>query len=212
MLMWRRLRETLVEHVRAQLTVYVLVCLVFAAGVTGGSLSARLLDETHLRDLNQYFFGFLDHLAGRQPIDQALILQRALLQNGKFILALWVCGNLFFGFAFVLGLLFYRGFAIGFTVAFLARENALQGMLFAAAAVLPQNLLYVPASLLAGACAFIFSVLLLRRRFTGRNFPYGRYFVQYTLLLLFAAALLAAGGVVESVITPVFMQTVASVL
>ena len=111
-----------------------------------------------------------------------------------------------------MALLFYRGFAIGFTVAFLARENALQGMLFAAAAVLPQNLLYVPASLLAGACAFIFSVLLLRRRFTGRNFPYGWYFVQYTLLLLFAAALLAAGGVVESVITPVFMQTVASVL
>jgi stage II sporulation protein M len=210
--MWRRLRETLVEHVRAQPAVYVLVCLAFTAGVTGGGLSARFMDETHLRDLNEYLFGFLDYLAGRQPIDQALILQRALLQNGKFILALWVCGNLFFGFAFVLGLLFYRGFAIGFTVAFLARENALQGILFAAAAVLPQNLLYVPASLLAGGGAFIFSMLLLRRRFMGRNFPYGRYLIQYTLLLLLAAALLAAGGVVESVITPVFMQTVAGVL
>ena len=59
MLMWRRLRETLVGHVRAQLAVYVLVCLAFAAGVTGGGLSARLLDETHLRDLTQYFLAFL---------------------------------------------------------------------------------------------------------------------------------------------------------
>lgn len=210
--MWRKLRESLGEHIRAQLAVYLLVCLAFAAGVTAGSLAARLLDEAYLRELNDYLFGFLDYLAGRQPVDQALIMQKALLQNGKFILALWLCGNLFFGFTLVLGLLFYRGFTIGFTVAFLARENALQGIMFAAAAVLPQNLLYVPASLLAGGGAVIFSVLLLRRRLTGKIFPYGPYFAQYTLLMLTAAAILAAGAAVETVITPVFMQAIATML
>lgn len=208
--MWRKLRELLVGHVRSQLAVYVLVCLTFAAGVTGGSLAARLLDEAYLRELSDYLFGFLDYLAGRQPVDQAVILQGALLQNGKFILALWLCGNLFFGFVLVLGLLFYRGFTIGFTVAFLARENAMQGILFAAAAVLPQNLLYVPASLLAGGGAVIFSILLLRRRFAGKTFPYGQYFAQYTLFMLSAAALLTAGAAVEAVITPVFMQAIAA--
>jgi len=210
--MWRKLCDALVEHVRAQPVVYGLVVLAFTAGVTGGSLAARLLDEGNLRELNEYLFGFLDYLAGQQPVDQALILQRALLQNGIFVVALWLCGNLFFGFTLVLGLLFYRGFTIGFTVAFLARENALRGMLFAAASVLPQNLLYVPASLLASGCAVIFSLLLLRRRFAGKSFPYGAYFAQYTLLMLVAAALLAAGGAVEAVITPVFMQAVATVL
>jgi stage II sporulation protein M len=210
--MWRKLSEELIEHVRAQLGIYVLVCLAFAAGVTGGSLAARLLDEVSLRELNDYLFGVLDYLAARQPVDEVLIMQRAFLQNGIFILALWLAGNLFFGFTLVLGLLFYRGFTIGFTVAFLVRENALQGILFASAAVLPQNLLYVPASLLAGGCAVIFSLLLLRRRFTGKNFPYGPYFAQYSLLMLLAAALLAAGGAVEAVITPVFMQAIAAVI
>lgn len=176
------------------------------------SLKSSLNATNKKTSLNDYLFGFLDYLAGRQPVDQAHIMQKALLQNGKFILALWLCGNLFFGFALALGLLFYRGFTIGFTVAFLAGESAMQGIMFAAAAVLPQNLLYVPASLLAGAGAVIFSVLLLRRRFTGKNFPYGPYFVQYTLLMLLAGAVLAAGAAVEAVITPVFMRAIATML
>jgi stage II sporulation protein M len=84
--------------------------------------------------------------------------------------------------------------------------------MFAAAAVLPQNLLYVPASLLAGGGAVIFSVLLLRRRFAGKMFPYGPYFAQYTLFMLLVAVLLAAGAAVEAVITPVFMQAIAVML
>lgn len=210
--MWRKLHQTLARHVRDQLTVYLLVVLAFAAGVTAGGLAVRLLDGTQVKELNEYFFGFVDYLAGQQSVDQGVIFQKALAQNAKFVLALWLCGNLFFGFILILALLFYRGFTIGFTVGFLAKESELHGVFFAAASVLPQNLLYVPASLLAGGCAVIFSLLLLRRRFTGKDFPYRTYFTQYTLLILLAALILAVGGVVEAVITPVFMRAVAGVL
>ncbi len=202
------IRDAVSEHFRQQFGIYILVMVVFTSGVATGALSVRLLEEIQIRELNEYFFGFVDYLAEQQPINQGLILKRAVLQNGLFLLALYFCGNFFLGFIPVLGLLFYRGFSIGFAVGFLAEQNSLHGLLFAAGAILPQNLIYVPAAVLAAVCAVIFSLLLFRRRFTGRSFPYGAYFLQYSLLMLMAAAAFALGALVETVITPVFMRAV----
>ncbi|MBS4023095.1 MAG: stage II sporulation protein M [Dethiobacter sp.] len=210
--MWQRFQEAIAEHVREQFSIYLLVTMVFTAGIAAGALSVRFLEEIQVRELNDFFFGFVDYLSERQPINQGLIMQRALLQNGIFVLALWVLGNLFFGIIPVLGILFYRGFTIGFSVGFLAEQNSLRGVLFAIGAILPQNLIYVPMTILSSVCAVIFSLILLRRRFAGKVIPYGSYLFQYSLLMLIVAALFALGSIVEAIITPVFMRAVVTVL
>jgi stage II sporulation protein M len=209
---WQRFQEAIAEHVREQFSIYLLVTMVFTAGIAAGALSVRFLEEIQVRELNDFFFGFVDYLSERQPINQGLIMQRALLQNGIFVLALWVLGNLFFGIIPVLGILFYRGFTIGFSVGFLAEQNSLRGVLFAIGAILPQNLIYVPMTILSSVCAVIFSLILLRRRFAGKVIPYGSYLFQYSLLMLIVAALFALGSIVEAIITPVFMRAVVTVL
>ena len=143
---------------------------------------------------------------------QGLILRRSLMQNAKLILALWLCGNVFFGFIPALGFVFYRGFTIGFTVGFLAGQNALGGILFALGAVLPQNILYVPLTMVIGVLAVSLSLALLKRRLTRKNIPYGSYLFHYTVAMLVAAVFFAAGSLVETVITPVFMRAVVSLL
>jgi stage II sporulation protein M len=209
---WHRLQEAIAGHIREQFSVYMLVTVIFTLGITAGALSVRMLDAVQAQELNEFFFGFVDYLAEQQPINQGLILQRSLLQNGRFVLLLWICGNFFFGAVPALALLFYRGFTIGFAVGFLAEQNSLRGILFAMGAILPQNLIYVPVTLLSGVCAVIFSMLLLRRRFAGRHFPYSSFFFQYSLLMLIAAAFFALGSLVEAAITPVFMRAVVAVL
>jgi stage II sporulation protein M len=206
------IKDAVGEHIRDQFGVYILALVVFTASVAAGALSVRLLEEFQIREMNDYFFGFVGYLAEQQPINQGLILKRAALQNGLFLLILYVSGNFFFGFIPALCLLFYRGFSIGFAVGFLAEQNSLRGVLFAIGAILPQNLIYVPAAMVASVCAVIFSLLLFRRRFARRTFPYGAYFLQYSLIMLIAAAAFALGALVETVVTPVFMRAVAVVL
>lgn len=210
--MWQKFQDALIEHIREQFLIYLLVIAVFIVGVSLGALSVRLLAERQVNELNEYFFGFIDILAQQQPVNHSLILQNSLLQNGKFLLALWVSGNFFFGFAAVLILLFYRGFAIGFTVGFLAEQNAMRGVMFALSAVMPQNIIYIPVSLLAGVAAITLSMLHLRRRFSSKQFPVGAYLMQFTFLMLVAASFLALGGLVEALITPVFMRAMVAVL
>ncbi len=210
--MLRNLQELLTEHIRSQWFLYLLVILIFIVGVVAGALSVRLLDEGQSRELNEYFYSFVEYLAQQQPMSQSLILQRSILQNGKFILLLWLCGAVFFGFVFALGAIFYRGFTIGFTVGFMAEQNTMQGILFAVGAVMPQNLLFVPLTVMAGVLSVSFSLMLLRRRMTRKQIPLASYFFQYTLALFLLALAFVVGSLVEAMITPVFMKAVVSLL
>lgn len=210
--MWQSLREAMAEHIREQFPVYMLTLIIFTAGVALGAVSVRMLPESQVHELNQYFFSFLDYLLAGKPVNQALVLRKALWQNGVFVAFLWFFGNFFFGFVPVLGLLFYRGFAIGFTVGFLVQQNFMHGILFAMGAILPQNLVYVPVSILASVCAVIFSFMLLKRRMTGRAFPYRSWLLQFSLLMVLALALLSAGSLIEALITPVFMRAIVTAL
>jgi len=208
----RSLQEVLAEHIRSQWFLYLLVVLIFTAGVVAGALSIRLLDEVESRELNEYFYSFVEYLAGQQPMSQSLILQRSVLQNGTFILVLWLCGVVFFGFVLAFGVILYRGFTIGFTVGFMAEQNTVQGILFAVGAVLPQNLLFVPLTVMAGVLSVSFSLVLLRRRMTRKQIPLGPYFSQYSLAMLVVALAFTLGSLVEAIITPVFMKAVVSLL
>jgi stage II sporulation protein M len=207
-----QVKQALAGHMREQFSLYLLVMLIFTAGVVFGALSVRLMGEAQIRELNDYFFSFVDFLVEGQHLDQGLVLQRSLLQNGMFMLVLWLSGTVFFGSLFALGSVFYRGFTIGFTVGFLAEQTAMQGVVFAMAAILPQNLIYVPVTLVAAVMSVSLSAMLFRRRTHRKDFPFGSYFLQYTLAMLIAVLALVAGSLVEAAITPVFMRAVASLL
>lgn len=208
----RSLQEAFAEHIKSQWSLYLLVIFIFTVGLAAGALSVRLLSEGQSRELNEYFYRFVEYLAEQPPVSQSFILQRSVVQNSKFILVLWLCGAVFFGFIFAFAAIFYRGFTIGFTVGFLSEQNTVQGILFAVGAVLPQNLFFVPLIVLAGVLSVSFSLMLLRRRMTRKQIPLGPYFFQYTFALLVVALAFTVGSLVEAMITPVFMKAVVSLL
>ncbi|NLM46596.1 MAG: stage II sporulation protein M [Firmicutes bacterium] len=197
------------RHLQENYLIYLAVFLALTAGIVTGALSVHRLSEDQVSELNEVFANFLDYLAGEHALNHTLILQRSLLQNGMLVLLFWLCGILFFGFLFALGLVFYRGFSLGFTVGFLAGQKALQGMVFTAAAVLPQNLLYIPAILLTGVLSAAMSLRFLRRRLRRQPAPAGNNLLQYTLAVLLLSAFFAAGSLVETMVTPALMRAVA---
>lgn len=210
--MRRGFKDALTEHIRHQCGLYLFILLIFTLGVAAGSLSLRWLAETETREITDYFMRFIRSLRLGEPFNPLPALRRSLLQNGVFAAFLWFCGNFFLGFLPALGLIFYRGFTIGFTVGFLAEEKAVNGVLFAISSVLPQNLLYVPLTVVCGVLSVSLSLELFRRRLNRKKVPYGSYLLHYSAVMIIAAVLFAAGSLVETLITPVFMRAAASLL
>ncbi len=88
-------------------------------------------------------------------IGRSEILYQSILDNVlKTAALLFVLGLTVIGAPLVLGIVFLRGFVLGFTVGFLIQETSLNGLILAAAAVLPpHNVVAVPAIMIAaGGC------------------------------------------------------------
>jgi len=179
---------------------------VFAAGVIIGTMGVDRLNPEQATELSSYLDRFVQQ-AGSLEIETGKTTG-ALLNDAGMILAVYVLGLTVIGIPVVLGLVFCRGFVLGFAVDFLTRGKGLQGLVLVLAGVLPQNLLLLPALLIGGIVSLSFSVLLARR-FYDSGIAVWPGFVWYSSLMLLAAVVAACAGAVEVYLTPVLIRAAA---
>lgn len=179
----------------------------FSAGVVFGAMAAGSLGDTYRQTLAAAVDNLFQMLAaGHRPARAAAALGRALTSHGQTLALFWVLGISVVGVLGVGLLIFLRGFAAGFASALLAAELGWRGTLYAAAAVLPQKLVEVPALVLAGATACHFGLRILQGRARYSTSTFYRELGQYTRWMLIAGALFLAAALVESFLTPWLMQ------
>jgi stage II sporulation protein M len=159
-----------------------------------------------LDDLRQYLNSFLNSVGALAQNGQfpALKAWVEILKGQLYSLGiLWLLGLTVVGAPLVILLVGARGFILGFTVGFLVKEKAGQGLLLALVAVLPQNLFYVPGLLGAGALALYFTMSLFK---SSRETPVFTRILLYTLLFIALALLVLAGTWVEAYLVPGIMR------
>jgi stage II sporulation protein M len=121
------------------------------------------------------------------------------------LLLLWFSGLTVLGIPLILFVVASRGFILGFTVGFLVKEKAAAGVFLAGAAILPQNLFYIPAILGAAVIAYYFSSLLLIG--FGKSFNWYSFMV-YSLLFVLISFLLLVGTLLEAFLVPGLIRLV----
>lgn len=209
----RRARPAVVGYLRERLVVYLFLATVFGLGLAAGALGAAAVDPEAQSELDQFLDGFLRSLSegGGSPAE---LLERALVADVlKTAGATWLLGLSLIGAPLVLVLLFLRGFVLGFTAAFLVGRMALPGALFAAAALVPHNLLAVPGAFLAAGAAIGFAGagarILAGRR--GAGTVYGKL-ATFTCLILISSLFFAAAALVEAYVTPILARSIVGLL
>ncbi|MFZ5644094.1 MAG: stage II sporulation protein M [Bacillota bacterium] len=180
--------------------VYVIVLVVFSCGLLLGSISANNMDHEKTGALNEYINNFIIN-AGKTIFDSERMATNAIKNNIIMLTAIYILGLTIIGMPVILGILFVRGFVIGFAVTFLTRDLSLKGILFTSAAILPHNLLYIPAICLGASSAIMFGVLLWKRNFNS-NITILPRLLQYSVIMLLFSAVAMAAGLVEGYVTP----------
>lgn len=212
--MFKRLRRAFLEYIRENSGIYTVVTIFFLGGLVSGAIVVRFLDEKQLVELGTAVSGFLEVLkSGTNEVLAPLALLKSSLQkNTLFIIIVWVLGFLWMGFPLVLAAVATKGFALGFTVAFIVSRSSLKGMVFCLAALLPHNLFLVPAYILATAAALTLSLLKFKDRLGKRHINRSKYYRDYCYFMILIFILILFGAFVEAYITPVFMRLAAAVI
>lgn len=192
--------------------IYIFVTSFFLAGIAAGALIVKYLEAGYLGELQESFISFLEsyRISSQDNPEFFQLLKISYQKNILFLLGTWLLGLLWAGFPLVLLLLFLKGLALGFTVGFMVYHFAFKGFLFSLAALLPHNIILIPAFLYAATMATTYSYMNFKERFAPKKKPAESHFTEYCLYIFLSLLIIFIGGFVEAYLSPVFIRLVAS--
>lgn len=203
-------RLAVAAYLRERLGLLLFLAAVLIAGVVAGALLASRLDEAAQRQLAGFLDQFLSGAAtARLEPGAPEVWRWSLEQNVRTAVLLWLLGVTVVGSPGVLALVFLRGLTLGFTVGFVVAQWGAKGVLLALLAVVPANLLALPALLVLGVAALSFSWMLLRNRFRHEHLSFYQELAGYSALALAAGLVMLAAAAVESMASPLLIRAVA---
>ncbi|NLJ79710.1 MAG: stage II sporulation protein M, partial [Firmicutes bacterium] len=195
------LGELILNYFKRHLTLYLALILLFAAGLGLGALSTQKLSAVQKVDLAGYLANIYDSInsAAASPFQKGEVFYQNMLDNiVKTTGLMFVLGLTVVGAPLIFGIVFLRGFVLGFTVGFLVQDAALKGLILSTASILPHNLLVVPAVLVGAASALCFASTALKTLLgMSKERIYGQ-FASTTFLSLCSCLLLILGTLVET--------------
>ena len=169
--------------------------LTFFLGLSWGIYWSKCLPEDQLNEAVLYLDNFL-YKVGPAEINQSFALREAIASNVKPFFILYLLSLTIIGLPVILGVVFARGGALGFTAGFLCQNKGFGGVLLTLAALLPHNLLLVPLLIFSSAASLSFTVLLTRRFFNSKIKVWPS-FVLYTAFMLISVGLTLLASLIE---------------
>ena len=106
------------------------------------------MEEAPKKEVTNYMNTFINNMKEIQNLDYVGLLKDSILQNVLLVVILWFFGTTVIGIPISFGLVVYRGFCLGYTIAIcITIMGITKGLLFILILLLLQNILFIPALL-----------------------------------------------------------------
>ncbi len=150
-----KLLETIKEHISNNKKEYILVLLLFVIGIFLGVFFINNMEETSKKEVTNYMNTFVNNMKEVQNLDYIGLLKDSIWKNILLAIILWFFGTTVIGIPIVFGLVVYRGFCLGYTIAIcITIMGITKGILFILILLLLQNILFIPAILALAVSGF----------------------------------------------------------
>ena len=139
------IKEDIVNNAKS----YFIVLVIFVVGIFLGVMFVNQLGDKN--EIENYINTYIDETKSIQNGNYFDELQNDIKNNIVLVLLLWFAGTTIIGIPIVLGIILFRGFCLGYTIAacvyVLGRMKAL---IFIAITILLQNIIFIPAIMILG--------------------------------------------------------------
>ena len=144
--------------------------------------------------------------------DNGFIFRKSVLNNILPIIILSVVSIKYLGIVLAPLYITFRGFCLGFSIAFLSESFGRKGLIYTLVAMMPQNLVYIPALVFAGFISINLSIMMLRLRKERFSDNRNKYILKYMTYASIIISILLIASFIEAYITPVFIKGVSPYL
>jgi len=122
---------------------------IFAVGVFLGVMFINQSKDKS--EVEKYINTYVDETKSLQDGEYFSELQKDIKGNIALALLLWFAGTTIIGIPIVLGIIMFRGFCLGYTIASCVYVfGRIKGLIFIAITILLQNIIFIPAMMILG--------------------------------------------------------------
>jgi len=128
---------------------YFIVAIIFIVGVFLGVMFVNQAKDKN--DIEKYINTYVDETKAIQNGDYFSELKNEIKNNITLVLLLWFAGTTIIGIPIVLGIILFRGFCLGYTIASCVYVlGRIKGLIFILITILLQNIIFIPAIMILG--------------------------------------------------------------
>lgn len=149
------IKNTILQHISNNSKEYILVTLIFIIGIFLGVMFINNSKETQMSEIASYVNNFIDKLQNTENLQSMQMLKTSITKNITLAIALWFFGTTVIGIPVVFGIILYRGFCLGYTIATIISILGVgKGLLFVFTTLFLQNIIFIPAIIAIAVSGF----------------------------------------------------------
>lgn len=149
------IKNTIIKHVMNNSREYLIVALIFIIGIFLGVMFINNTQESQISEITTYLNNFIEKLKNIESLHHIEILKTSMCENIVLAITLWFFGTTVIGIPIVFGIILYRGFCLGYTIATIISIMGIgKGISFIFMALLLQNIIFIPSIIAIGVSGF----------------------------------------------------------
>ena len=153
------IKEDIVNHAKA----YFIVVIIFTVGLFLGVLFVNKTENKS--EIEKYINSYIDETKQIQKANYFDELQKDIRSKITLTFFLWFAGTTIIGIPIVLGIILFRGFCLGYTIAScIFALGKVKGLIFVIITVFLQNAIFIPALMILGVSSIKLYTSIIKDR------------------------------------------------
>ena len=153
------IKEDIVNHAKA----YFIVVIIFTVGLFLGVLFVNKTENKS--EIEKYINSYIDETKQIQNANYFDELQKDIRSKITLTFFLWFAGTTIIGIPIVLGIILFRGFCLGYTIAScIFVLGKVKGLIFVIITVFLQNAIFIPALMILGVSSIKLYTSIIKDR------------------------------------------------
>ena len=179
-------KTTIINFLKNNSKEYLLVIIIFIIGMFIGVMLVNNTSVENQQIIENYILNFIEKFKSIANLDKLNLLTTSIKDNIILAIALWIAGTTIIGMPIVFGIILFRGFCFGYTVAAVTFTLGLgKGIFFCILSLFLQNIFFILAILTIGVSSIkLYKSIIADRRKENIKIEIVRPTVIYLLMLV----------------------------
>lgn len=179
-------KTTIINFLKNNSKEYLLVIIIFIIGIFIGVMLVNNTSAENQQNIENYILNFIEKFKLIANLDKLNLLTTSIKDNIILAIALWIAGTTIIGMPIVFGIILFRGFCFGYTVAAVTFTLGLgKGIFFCILSLFLQNIFFILAILTIGVSSIkLYKSIIADRRKENIKIEIVRHTVISLLMLV----------------------------